>query len=600
MQIHELFDFTGDLDSQAYLAVDNGADTGKVSSTQLLAQVNQDLAQAERDLNGRIDNIIAGGDAPSAAEVTDARRGFRGLVYDSLGDSIRDQDSDLNDDMLRNCITLMDLYSYVGKAEIFDCVQAVPFYQGYLNNAVPVDIASVNYQLTTKPFYVGTGKTLNIKVNPGYRVYINMLDANFQKQAGAGFFTSDATVTTSYDYIAINITKNPYSTSDVINVSDKNNIKVILLSTYTPGNLTEKVNESVQFKTRNLWEFGDVDANVSVIYGTQGTTLYPKGKYTLSGIFESDDASYITLNIYGNVSAFYTKQITPSSDKQFLQIDTGDEVIERVFMVATGGSREFTITEVQLETNIWSGYAASDSSTWTALPYITDYIEPEIDLVEKLKEKTSKWEGKKIVYNGDSITQGIWTAEGGARTGFAKVVNKLLKFKYVDNFAVGGTRLARVAGEADCMVDRITDMSTDGDIVFVMANTNDYASQVPLGNADSVDPTEYNGALNTIFTWLRTNYPHQPIIISTMLTRKINYVPGTSDPLPITIEQYAQAVRDRVKDYHFILYDAYYWSGLDLRTSPTDGTGVTNDNLHPNAYGAQLLGQKIAAFIEAQ
>ena len=80
MQIHDLNVYSGSLDTGAFLGIDNGTDTGKISYTNLMALVN-----------GRIDNIIAGGDAPSAAEVTDARYGANGVTYNSLGDAIRGQ-----------------------------------------------------------------------------------------------------------------------------------------------------------------------------------------------------------------------------------------------------------------------------------------------------------------------------------------------------------------------------------------------------------------------------------------------------------------------------------------------------------------------------
>lgn len=83
MQIHELNNFTGTLGSGAYLAVDNGTDTGKISSQGLLAATE-----------ARIDNIIAG-PAPSAEEIVDARLGDDGVTYPSLGDAIRDQVGDL-------------------------------------------------------------------------------------------------------------------------------------------------------------------------------------------------------------------------------------------------------------------------------------------------------------------------------------------------------------------------------------------------------------------------------------------------------------------------------------------------------------------------
>ena len=100
MQIHELNNFTGTLGSGAYLAVDDGNDTGKLSTQQLLSATE-----------ARIDNIIAG-PAPSAEEIVDARLGADGVTYPSLGDAIRDQVSDLKDDISvisENAFNLVDL-----------------------------------------------------------------------------------------------------------------------------------------------------------------------------------------------------------------------------------------------------------------------------------------------------------------------------------------------------------------------------------------------------------------------------------------------------------------------------------------------------------
>lgn len=100
MQIHELNNYEGSLGANAYTAIDNGSDTGKVSVSRLLSDVVDSINQLGTDLGGRIDNIIAGGDAPSAAEVTDARYGFNGVTYPSLGDSIRGQVSVVNNEVL--------------------------------------------------------------------------------------------------------------------------------------------------------------------------------------------------------------------------------------------------------------------------------------------------------------------------------------------------------------------------------------------------------------------------------------------------------------------------------------------------------------------
>lgn len=99
MQIHELNNFSGALGAGSYLAVDDGNDTGKVSTQQLLAGAQEAIDNLDETLNTRIDNIIGGGTAPSAAEVTDARTGADGLVYSSLGTAIRTQITNVSDDI---------------------------------------------------------------------------------------------------------------------------------------------------------------------------------------------------------------------------------------------------------------------------------------------------------------------------------------------------------------------------------------------------------------------------------------------------------------------------------------------------------------------
>ena len=87
MEIHELNIFSGTPGASDYLATDNGTDTSKIS-----------IATITGPLNARIDNIIAGGDAPSEAEVTDARLGaavLGSVQYASLGNAIRGQATDL-------------------------------------------------------------------------------------------------------------------------------------------------------------------------------------------------------------------------------------------------------------------------------------------------------------------------------------------------------------------------------------------------------------------------------------------------------------------------------------------------------------------------
>lgn len=148
MQIHELNNYNGDLDSAAYLAVDNGNDTGKVSATRLLSGVTGAISELDVSLNERIDNIIAGDPAPSAEEITDARLGANGYAYPSLGDAIRDQVSDLQSE-----------FDYLEMGEKYYPYVIVP------NSYVMADGSFASY--------AGWSRTDYIRVEEGDTIYVN-------------------------------------------------------------------------------------------------------------------------------------------------------------------------------------------------------------------------------------------------------------------------------------------------------------------------------------------------------------------------------------------------------------------------------------------
>lgn len=162
MQIHELNNYGGALNSGAFLVVDNGGDTGKVSVTQLLSDTNAAIDETADDLNGRIDNIIAGGTAPSAAEVTDARRGADGTNYRSLGTAIRSQVSGLQGEI--DDISEID--------ESFPLDESM-FQMGYIDAVVgnaPV------YRSSTQRFVTKEGTTFNLRKGSIIHIFDSVLE----------------------------------------------------------------------------------------------------------------------------------------------------------------------------------------------------------------------------------------------------------------------------------------------------------------------------------------------------------------------------------------------------------------------------------------
>ena len=83
-------------------AIHDGIETcyneGKAGATDLIAR--ERITEVNDSLSARIDEIIApSGEAPSAAEVTDARIGADGVTYASLGTANRTQFTDLKSDL---------------------------------------------------------------------------------------------------------------------------------------------------------------------------------------------------------------------------------------------------------------------------------------------------------------------------------------------------------------------------------------------------------------------------------------------------------------------------------------------------------------------
>lgn len=87
MQIHELNTFTGIVDDNTYLAIDNGTDTSKISASDIVAP-----------LEARMDSFtnLAEGSTTGDAELIDGRIGADGVTYTNIGGAIRSQISALS------------------------------------------------------------------------------------------------------------------------------------------------------------------------------------------------------------------------------------------------------------------------------------------------------------------------------------------------------------------------------------------------------------------------------------------------------------------------------------------------------------------------
>lgn len=198
----------------------------------------------------------------------------------------------------------------------------------------------------------------------------------------------------------------------------------------------------------------------------------------------------------------------------------------------------------------------------------------------------SPWVNANINFIGDSITeQGFFEHKE-----YPKIVDQNLNLKSHENYGVGGSAMCIRNNEFDeqfpPLINRWEDIES-ADIHFILIGTNDYSSEVPIGNKDSIADDEFNGCLNTIIRGLQENYPSSEIVISTILKRKDN---NTEIPL----EEYNNAIRAKAQEYDIHLFEGYEIEGLDIGTDES----VTDDFLHPNAEGAKIIGASLAEFFQ--
>ncbi|WP_019407756.1 SGNH/GDSL hydrolase family protein [Pseudomonas psychrophila] len=201
---------------------------------------------------------------------------------------------------------------------------------------------------------------------------------------------------------------------------------------------------------------------------------------------------------------------------------------------------------------------------------------------------SSKWSGKTWAALGDSISaQGTWQPD---------VVTSLgLKWS---NFGIGGTKLSGPVGDttAMCQDTRINAIPVTQDLVTVMAGTNDWAQNVPLGAQDSTDPLTFYGALNTLIGKLMARFPAKRVALFTLPYGEIydfakrGWPNAYTNTQGLTTLDYAEAIRVACKRWGLPCVDVQGnagWNALNIRTYINDDGAL----LHPNKMGAARVAE---------
>ena len=212
--------------------------------------------------------------------------------------------------------------------------------------------------------------------------------------------------------------------------------------------------------------------------------------------------------------------------------------------------------------------------------------------------------GKKIVFLGDSIT------EGACATSLAKSywgVLGSLSGAIVRGYGIGGTRIAEQMVKTDAPEDklpfitRVDKMDEDADIVVVFGGTNDYGhGDAPLGKmTDRTDDTFY-GAMHNLCKTLIERYPNSLIVIMTPMhrTNEESLVNERGVRNVATLKEYVYAEKQVAEYYSLPILDMYAMGYLNPNVPIIKKIYMT-DGLHPNDAGHELIAKRLLGFLNS-
>ena len=257
---------------------------------------------------------------------------------------------------------------------------------------------------------------------------------------------------------------------------------------------------------------------------------------------------------------------------------------------------------------------------------------PKLDISDKISPLLSQkannlLQGKRIVCFGDSITEfGTYPEQIGDLLGIEAINvgfggTRLVEHDYVGDYnqfcfcniiksiiskdwSLQESVVQNIGDKFPEILNKLKSIDfNEVDIITFLYGTNDFTSSyVSLGDKESQNNKEINGALNYCLSTLMTNYPKLKIYALTPIFRKtIPNTEGTSDDNPsgaegntLWLHDVANAICDKANEYHIPSKDLYNTSNINKFNCDSY---LASDGVHPNDEGFSLLADKIAKFL---
>jgi lysophospholipase L1-like esterase len=242
---------------------------------------------------------------------------------------------------------------------------------------------------------------------------------------------------------------------------------------------------------------------------------------------------------------------------------------------------------------------------------------PKVMLADNEKTPDTQWQGKRVAFLGDSMTDKRRT---GTTCIYWEYLSELLGIQpFV--YGINGDQWDGIYRQALKLHE---EKGTEVDAILIFAGTNDYNHSIPMGRffSETTKQTNFNGnevtrkyrtpilndttfcgRINKVMSYLKNNYPQQQIIIMTPIHRGFakfrdtNVQPDEnySNGQGLYIDAYIDALKQAASYWAVPLIDLYSTSGLfplaDAQVQYFHDKDM--DRLHPNALGDYRLAKTI-------
>ena len=242
---------------------------------------------------------------------------------------------------------------------------------------------------------------------------------------------------------------------------------------------------------------------------------------------------------------------------------------------------------------------------------------PKVIITTDEKTPNSQWQGKRVAYLGDSMTD---KRRVGTTCVYWEYLCELMGIT-PSVYGISGNQWDGVYRQALKLHE---EKGTVVDAIFIFAGTNDYSHGTPIGKffTETIRQTNHNGAsvmlkyrtpifndstfcgrINKVMSYLKNNYPQQQIVILTPIHRGFaqfsdkNVQPDENyaNELGLYVDTYIDVLKQAASYWAVPLIDLYSTSGLyplaDAQSQYFNNKET--DRLHPNAVGDYRLAKTI-------